>query len=334
MPWRESDRLRWPRGAPEDQTGHGQGGRFRDRNQATAWIASLASRAGAWALWRDRDAIAQLATEPHMDAGPLSGGGVATTRRLDYGAGRYLVHKRFGRGTNMSTFHSSAKRRASAEYLASRVAEAVDAPAPVVVKDRMDDRAVYMGYVPGDLGEVHEPDDMAGPRFFLARTESGLRIGLLDVLIRNEDRHSSNWIMSHDPEPSAGAPSLVRRPVAIDHSETFEEGQGVQMAAAAPRGRQFVLPWEDASYIGFSGAWLQRGAHVWTPGQGQGYDPDVGFYRTNPLHRDDVPVLRARLEALRPEFQQEGMLGAYMLMMRRFDGVAAHAGGAARMYLQ
>ena len=153
------DQPRWPRGAPDDPEGRSQGGRWRDRNDATHWVEQLFTRATGRPSWADRGLIARLALQRPRRESKLSGGVVAQTQQLDYPGGEVAVRKTF-------SDDDDGRRAASAEYLSSLVAEAVDAVAPAVVKDPTNpEYAVIMGRVNGDLGMGHTgtrgPEDWA-----------------------------------------------------------------------------------------------------------------------------------------------------------------------------
>ena len=336
-----ADQPRWPRGAPDDPEGHGQGGRWRSRNQATGWVEALSRRAVGTPLWADRGKIARLAIQRPIRESRLSGGAIAQTKMLEYDDGSVAVRKTF-------SDDDAGRGRASAEYLASLVAEAVGAPAPAVVKDPTNpDYAVIMGFVSGDPGTVHtgsaNADEWGQALYYLAVTDAGKRIGLLDVLISNADRHSMNWVLSdelEEPNHWGGLDQSLRRPIAIDHSETFAtpderliDRLGVRVRPREePDARQLTAPLEVGAYGGFSFSWLERGAAIGLTGTVIGL-PDIYTYRgNNPLHPEDVDVLRGRLGALRAKFDGEDMLDAWVLMMRRFDHLAARAGGTDRMF--
>ena len=161
----------------------------------------------------------------------------------------------------------------------------------------------------------------------------------MDVLVANRDRHSGNWIMSNEldtPQPwGRGLPA--RRPIPIDHSETFQDTlidkAGLQVVG--PRG-QYTAPMELMAYRGFTTAWMDRASELADQSGvaigASSLGGTLAYKEKNPLHPDDIPVLRARLEALRPRFADEDMLAQYVQMMRRFGHLARRAGGTERMF--
>lgn len=334
------DQPRWPRGSPDDPQGRGQGGRWRERNQATTWTDQLFTRIAGRPAWADRQLIARLAFQRPRREGKLSGGAVAQTQWLDYGNGQFAVRKTF-------SDNDEGRRAASAEYLSSLVAEAVGALAPAVVKDPTNpDYAVIMGRVTGDLGKLHtgtkNAQEWGEARYWYAETDAGRRIGLLDVLVANRDRHSGNWIMSDEidePHPWNRLQGTVRRPIPIDHSETFQDtlAASAGLRVVDPQGTgSYTAPMELMAYRGFTSAWMQRADEL-TDESGVTVDASsvggtLAYREKNPLHPLDIPVLGARLAALRPQFADEGMLDQYALMMRRFVHLSQRADGAERMF--
>lgn len=336
------DQPRWPRGSPDDPEGHGKGGRWRSRGDATTWTDQLYTRIAGRPSWADRGLIARLAFQRPVPGGRLSGGSIAQTEQLRYPDGQVAVRKIF-HDDGKEGGEERAVRRASAEYLAPLVGDAVGVVAPAVVKDPTDpEHAVIMGRVTGDLGAVHtgnQGEEQWGQALmYLAETDAGMRIGLMDVLIGNRDRHSLNWFLSNEldtPFPWGWRnQEPLRRPIPIDHSETFQDtySDALRLRPIDRAGREHTAPLEMGAYRGFFSAWLQPPQGVRTP-LDTIVDFDVLAYREkNPLHPDDVPVLRARLEKLRPQFANEDMLDQYQLMMRRFGHLARRAGGTVRMF--
>jgi len=302
------------------------------------WSDQLYTRIGGIPPWADRSYIARLALLRPKREGRISGGSVAQTQQLDYEGGGVAIRKTF-------SDDDEGKRAASAEYLSSLVSDVVGAMAPAVVKDPTDpEHAVIMGRVNGDLGTMHtgskDATEWGEARYWYAESDAGRRIGLLDVLIANRDRHSMNWIVSNEldaPPAWRADQGTIRRPIPIDHSETFQDTliAGAGLKIVSPEG-QYTAPMELLAYRGFTGAWLQRAGEL-ADESGVAIDAwslggTFAYAEKNPLHPDDVPVLRARLEALRPRFADEDMLEQYTLMMRRFEHLARRAAGTERMF--
>lgn len=313
----EDQHPRWPAGAPD-----GRGGKFRDSSTLMQWAQALIQHTvPSTREWRDRRTVLQMAEEaefrPDSPPARLAGGAMAQTQIRTVG-GRPIVRKQYDATVE-------GRRKAAAEELASLVGAAIEAPVPAAVVSRHNPSVAYIGFVPGEpafhAGGGLSPDTEEEEAIYhLARTRAGLRLGLLDVLIANTDRHSLNWIASDYPEPPAFfSDEPVRMPVGIDHGETFRETPKTRYTDE--RGT-WATPAEGDAYVGFMRPWLVRDP----AGSGQWQYRD-----NNPLHPDDVPVMRARLRALQGEFERHGWGKQYRAMMQRFEAVAAHAGGRARL---
>ena len=93
------------------------------------------------------------------------------------------------------------------EELASLVAHALGARAPVVVRDPLDKKSVYMTFVNGKTAsELHENAKRIMSRDGGGSAEAAdamRRIGFLDHLIKNNDRHAGNYMIDQDGIPNA-----------------------------------------------------------------------------------------------------------------------------------
>lgn len=345
------DQPRWPDTIPWRERGPAPG-RWRSRIAATAWTDLLHQRIVGIPDWMDRRKVALRALRRPRHIQPIAGGAIAQTERLTYDDGTTLIRKTFSGGEADDRLD---QHKASAEYMASLVAQAVGAAAPAVVKDPTDpEHAVLMGEVRGELGEIHtgaaNAAEWGQAMPYLAATDGGRRIGLLDVLIGNADRHAMNWMLSTEMTEApvfgarrdpTGQPIQLRRPIAIDHSEAFPLvtlAQALELKVGRDGKPQYTLPLEVGAYGGFLFEWMERadqvldrfGDEVENAGIGGGL---YGFRERNPLHPDDIPVLRRRLERLHELFMEEPSgHAAYTDMMRRFEQLAAHAAGTSRMF--
>lgn len=126
-------------------------------------------------------------------------------------SGEKVVHKKYVPGYEYM---------ADADELSYRVSEAVGAGAPPVARPKDgEDGEIVMGFVPGVMAERYaeeqageqgtDSDDIESE---LEQSPEGERIGLLDYLIANTDRHDQNWMVTPDGEP-----------VPIDMSSAFSE---------------------------------------------------------------------------------------------------------------
>lgn len=215
--WDESEHPRWPADAPG-----GRGGEFR--SAAGGWAQATLFQMG---ISPEQDILQVLRDGVETGRTELSGGNSAQTEIVDFklpdGSTRRLV-------TKTSNEHDVAY-----ETLASAIArEALDAPVPVVVPDPHMNRRLWMplvdGYTPmqrlmddyrdyaHDYGGVLDDDDdgehsgsedevdWEGFWDYASDEEheiveehvygyEGATLGLLDLLLRNSDRHIGNWLI-------------------------------------------------------------------------------------------------------------------------------------------
>lgn len=292
---------RWPRGTGE------KSGEFRDK-AAQSWVAAVAARYGRG--YMSPVELAEMVPRLQPVA-PLRGGAMGKTQLMhDPDTEMHVVHKEAMRGYG-PIFNAHGT---SAEVAASLVGQTVGVPAPTVIRDPdRPQRAVYMQYAVGDLAE-HRGDISSGffPHPDVADSDDGVRLGLMDALIGNTDRHPGNWVWS-----GRG------RIIPIDHGESFELNSRYDNNGEIlpPNGRHagFTPPFVD-----WSGPAGGRGAPA-VPSRGPGWQA------SNPLHRDDVKVLRKRLKELRPAFLEMGFGQEHDQMMQRFEAIAKRAHGIRRL---
>lgn len=190
---------------------------------------------------------------------PLGGGIMGDTRRVELADGTQAVYKRAK--ASMGGGKWSTKAQSDAEELGALVAAAVGVRAPAV--QRADNDNLYMELVPGvpaaTKGWRDPPPDVVN-------SDAGIRMGLLDILLNNSDRHSGNW-MADDEENI----------YAIDHGLAFWN-QGIEISSAQRS------PFASAHFI----------------------SPNGDFRNINPLGDGDADRLRQRLEVTRPRFEELG----------------------------
>jgi hypothetical protein len=177
--------------APEAATGAGILGDVQnERNQVRAQLAT-ALQSGV----KSRKA-------------PTVRGAIGETSLVTFRDGSTWVHKRAG-------YNDTAD--SDKEELASMVARAAGVRAPSVVRDPLDNTAVYMTLVNGktaaELGKtagriMREPGSPEAADMLR-------RIGFMDYLIKNPDRHSGNFMIDQD-----------QMPVAIDHGNAWAAWPG------------------------------------------------------------------------------------------------------------
>lgn len=268
-------------------------------------------------------------------AGEDISGNTGTTRRVELPDGRAIVAKRFHWDENQDEdegefddweYESEEARaqheamranlraqptdedlgRARAEVVASRVAEAIGALVPPVIPAGTPANAVWMGFVDGEAG-LHLPgredyyDELSDLDELDVTSSSGRdawRLGLLDLLIANVDRHAFNIITTPDG-----------RIYGIDHGEAavlFEGG------LLPPTDVPEMLKAVDSPFAGLFAA------------------PIAPLRLTsNPLHPDDTVVLTARLYRL----WQDGILKEreYRYMAQVLGFLSPHASGDRRL---
>ena len=147
----------------------------------------------------------------------LSGGAIGDTRRVRLGDGTEAIYKRAKRVANGRT----PEEQADAEELASLVAETIGVRAPATV--RASPTEVYMEVMPGKSAMA------SGLRYADRDTidsAEGAKLGLLDVLLNNGDRHTGNWMRDANGEIAA-----------IDHGFAFDTGDEWQYSAFTPNFR-------------------------------------------------------------------------------------------------
>lgn len=235
--------------------------------------------------FKTRQDIDALVRETPASRSALTGGVMGETSLETFDDGSELVHKRY-----------PSERKIAAEYLASRIGEAVGARVPAVVLNPADPNSCYLDYIDGDVAHsIYR--DAAIPRA-VVESDDGLRLGLLDALIGNGDRHNFNWIIAPDG-----------RPVGIDHGESFghRDWAGRSLPLDQP-------PDLTADYPGFTPNFF---AH--------------GRWHDNDLHPDDVALIRERVAALRGEFERLGVPEWHDMVMARLDAIGEHAVGETRV---
>jgi hypothetical protein len=148
---------------------------------------------------------------------PLAGGDMASTQQVTFespdGAHWPVVHKRYNLGNSSVTV--------AKEVLAAHIGRALGARTPVSVVDPYDFQAIYMEFLEGETAfERAGGDPVSGDYDWESIDEvleehvhNGRRLGLLDLLLGNRDRHEGNWMVLDDGTVAG-----------IDHSHVDLEG--------------------------------------------------------------------------------------------------------------
>lgn len=209
----------------------------------------------------------------------LSGGAVATTLRREYKDGRRIIVKR------------ETEQEAEAEYLASRVADAIGAPVPAVIL--VGPGQIWMAHAEGiddefdtggTLADRHGLEELAEQwEEVWADSEPSWRLGLLDLLIMNGDRHPGNWMADPPGDDLEIDPDSV---VGIDHNRAWFSGAVMR----PPRPTDPAPTW-------LNGWPITRVALL---------DPDDYDRFVSRLDQDEIDQIDRRLRELEPEFSRLG----------------------------
>jgi hypothetical protein len=239
---------------------------------------------------RSLDSIEDLAAavedpRPLISRQKLTGGESAVTELLTLADGTRVVRK--------SGVTADVPDALDAEQAASLVARALGLRAPRVYRNAPD--SIWMEYVDDAITaeELRETD----PAEWDARNraaldlDDGSLVGLLDVLISNQDRNTGNWMMTADG-----------RTIPIDHGHSYTV-LGADFETYLP------LPDQVDEVSGFGPF-----ADSYTSG-------------SNPLTRSDVPEARRRLERLRPDFEHMGRASWLNYSLQVLDKIEPEAAG-------
>lgn len=228
----------------------------------------------------------------------MAQGAMGETRRFDLADGTQTVYKRQTRDWDRGWQWPLLKKgdQADAEELAAVVAAALGVKAPSVA--RTSDTEFYMDMMPGKIGELAWPG-RADPPKRVVDSPQGVRMGLLDTLIENTDRHGGNYLADADDNLYA-----------IDHglafSKTYEQ---------LPDGTVQRRPVDRFNATGDFAL-------------GNFVSPSGNLY-DNPLTRADGEKLKQVVAGLRQQFVDAGKLGWWESMNERALHIAARATGDA-----
>lgn len=156
----------------------------------------------------------------------LGGGAMGETSKVETSSGGEAIEKIHHRA-----FDTPPRQQADAEQLASVMGQAIGARAPAVY--RQDGKTIFMEHVTGKTAgaskweRVDEAYDRPEAKW----------IGLLDMLIGNNDRHDGNWMITPDG-----------RPVPIDHGLGWSEDERQEGAAALFHSGPFAQRWREGKY--------------------------------------------------------------------------------------
>lgn len=243
-----------------------------------------------------RSALQRSVNSGAVEEVPLSQGQMSETRRYHLADGTEVISKQIHRDEDWGggAVPWRVKDQLDAEELSAALAQALGVRAPAVVREG--DDTIYMDVMPGTEGLARWPDRREPPRGVVYSPE-GLRIGVLDTLIENSDRHGGNYLVDDKDELSA-----------IDHGLAFhamyEMRDGQPQVKTDLRSPQVVSPFARGPFID---GW--------------------GYVEQNPLTDGDIKQLRRRVASVRRQFERLGRQEWYEQMVRRLDLLAANAGG-------
>lgn len=163
---------------------------------------------------------------------PLSGGAMASVDLVTFNDGTQAVRK----FTRKVPTGRSPKDQNDAEELSAKIAEAVGVRTPAI--ERVSDAQIVMEYVDEADPGTSLPSWRADA---LTKTPDGLRMGLLDLLIANPDRHGGNYLVDEDE----------RGLTAIDHGFAWDDLEDYYPSpfARAVSGRENPFSPEDMAVL-------------------------------------------------------------------------------------
>jgi len=185
----------------------------------------------------------------------------------------------------------SPEDQADSEQLAAMVGRAFGVPVPAVY--RHTDTEIYMEFVEGKRADTHFRIGVGDPppRHVL-ESHDGLMMGLLDLLVGNHDRHNQNWMVGQGGDLDIHG---------IDHGLAWMVvRRGQDPAEAQHMTHGFVARFTRSG--GWGGKWTDNDL---SPGQ--------------------VADIRAKLEALRPDFERLGRGKWLDFSLARLDAIGQHA---------
>jgi hypothetical protein len=209
----------------------------------------------------------------------IGGGAMGDTRRVRLADGTEAIYKR---AMGEWTAGWGKREQTDAEELGAMVAAAVGVRAPAI--QRADDDNLYMEVMPG--GSAMSRNLYRVPNE-LADSPQGMRMGLLDTLLNNVDRHGGNWMVDEQGQIAA-----------IDHGLAFKESATGRSSATRSR-------FSTDHFIDDAGEYRDR----------------------NPLSRLDIEIARQQLEATRSRFEELGRGAWYGQVLDRLDKLSARAAG-------
>lgn len=306
MDWRERDHPRHPDGRFRDKAGPSEG--------IADWSRVVSERLGAASGYVDggsrferQEKLEETLTEgrevgerERMTGGISAQVRIATFEMPDGSTRRYL-HKQYPAYEGEDEL---SNRRSASETVAGWIGLAIGAPVPPIAMDPDEPGGLFMELIPGQAPYRPAMSDEAN-------STDGRLIGLLDLLIGNQDRHGGNWLVLDDGSIAGIDQGFTLFSYDTDREWTIE--------AVERRDRR---PWND-----FTEHYLNR-------------VPGGGDLTENDWHPDDLDEIRRRLVVLfrterfqdiAPRAGESWAPGVdESLVLARLDSIRAKATGTVR----
>lgn len=212
--WDESEHPRWPAGSGD------RSGEFREKTGG--WVAAVATaiRSPEQEL-RDLVSRAEVVRQSELSGGAVADTQVHTLRDTD-GSRHFVVRKRY---------NEWGKPAVAREALVAQIARVIGAPVPTTIADwdslERGWPTLYMDYIEGET-PLRMAQLQAGtpPYSDVGATLDGIfesaaespdagRLGLLDLLIYNQDRNDGNWLIT----PGGGLAGIDHSSVDLEWDE-------------------------------------------------------------------------------------------------------------------
>jgi SPP1 gp7 family putative phage head morphogenesis protein len=238
---------------------------------------------------------------PDATRSPVTGGAVGDSERVTMPDGTEYFSK-----TSHDWFSRTGDESTDAEQLSALMGNAIEAPVLGVARDAED--RIYTDWVDGQVGGRISGPQALQERGRIVNSGPGRRLGLLDTLTANTDRHDANWMV--DTQGNL---------VGIDHGMLWGR-------ATDPS----VLALDDDAF------------RQWVAGSGGNigrFSEQTFLSRLTPVKVADIPLtqsdlreLRQRLEALRPDFVRLNHENWLDYSLRVLDILEPYIGGTQSIF--
>jgi hypothetical protein len=249
------------------------------------------------------DDLAALVDSPVSERRSLTPGMVGTVERLTHEDGTDEFHKINGEFDGYTP-----EEVTDAEQLAALVGHAISAPVPRVY--RTGPAEIHTDWSEGTVGSQWVDQHGQAALDEIAQTPAARRLGLLDMLVGNSDRHSGNFLITDDGQLTGIDHGFAWSSEHLDPDDPdMIPEDWVALGHLNAQGSAFVGGFVDQSILERS-----RGS--------QREAVDMPW-----ISPQDVTEIRGRLEALRPEFEHLGRGQWLDYSLRILDGVGHYATG-------